>query len=155
MSVDKYENIAELVDVFQKFARADWRKKTMWGGLKASEIRMLVSVKQSNNKGTTGTTVSEISKLLQVTSPTVTQMLNSLIASGYMLRTSDKNDRRITEILLTEKGDQIAQKAVDRYRAIFTGMIDHLGKEQSDHLVDMLNQVFQYLESTNNNDDLQ
>lgn len=154
MSVDKYENMPALVDVFQQFARADWRKKTMWGGLKASEVRMLVCVKQSNDKGTTGTTVTEISKMLQVTSPTVTQMLNSLIAAGYLIRTADKNDRRITEITLTDKGDQIAQKAVKRYSAIFTGMIDHLGKEKSDQLVEMLNEVFQYLESANSKEDL-
>lgn len=154
MSTDKYENVTALIDVFQRFARADWRKKTMWGGLKASEIRMLVCVKQSNDKGGSGTTVSEISKMLQVTSPTVTQMLNSLIAAGYVIRSADKTDRRMTEITLTEKGEQLARKAAERYISIFKGMIDHLGKDQSDQLIGLLNQVFQYLESEQSNKDL-
>jgi len=153
MSADKYENVTDLIDVFQKFAKADWRKKTMWGGLKASEVRMLVCVKKSNDKGSTGTTVTEISKLLQVTSPTVTQMLNSLLASGHVVRISDNTDRRITEIKLTDTGEEIAQKAIDRFISMFKGMIDHLGKEQSDQLVVMLNQVFHYLDSAKTNED--
>ncbi|WP_169084921.1 MarR family winged helix-turn-helix transcriptional regulator [Paenibacillus sp. PL91] len=154
MSTDKYENVSDLISVFQRFGRADWRKKTMWGGLKASEIRLLVCVKQSNDKGIGGTNVSEISKMLQVTSPTVTQMLNSLISAGYVMRSTDKTDRRITEITLTDKGEQLAQKASERFKAIFTGMIDHLGKEQSDQLVGLLNQVFEYLESAKTNDEI-
>ncbi|WP_171056212.1 MarR family winged helix-turn-helix transcriptional regulator [Paenibacillus sinopodophylli] len=149
MSDNKYENVSELIHVFQRFARADWRKKTMWDGLKASEIRLLVSVKQSNDKGTSGTTVTELSKILQVTSPTVTQMLNSLIAAECVIRTVDKTDRRITGITLTEKGNLLATKAIDRFKSIFKGIIDELGKEQSDQLILMLNQVFQFLEAAN------
>lgn len=108
---------------------------------------------KSNDKGSTGTTVTEISKLLQVTSPTVTQMINSLIASGHVVRTSDNTDRRITEITLTDSGEEIAQKAIDRFISMFKGMIDHLGKEQSDQLVVMLNQVFDYLDSAKTNED--
>lgn len=152
MSVDKYENVAALAAAFQQFAKADWRKKSMWDGLKPSEVRMLVCVKQNIDKGITGTNVSDISKMLQVTSPTVTQMLNSLIASNYMIRATDQNDRRITEVSLTEKGDLIAQKALERHRTIFKGLIDHLGKEQSDQLIELLSQVFIYLDFAHKND---
>ncbi|MBD2867417.1 MarR family winged helix-turn-helix transcriptional regulator [Paenibacillus arenilitoris] len=145
MSADKYENVGELMDVFQKFARADWRKKTMWG-LKASELRVLVGMKTGSDRSGSAMTVSEISKALQVTSPTVTQMVNSLIASGYVERSSIPKDRRISEVRLTERGDQLAQKAAERYRDLFMGMIDHLGKERSDALVGLLNDVFRFLE---------
>ncbi|WP_424766880.1 MarR family winged helix-turn-helix transcriptional regulator [Paenibacillus sp. sgz302251] len=151
MSTDKYENVADLMNIFQRFARADWRKKTMWG-LKASEIRVLVCLKKGGEKDNSSMTVSEISKMLQVTSPTVTQMINSLIASGYVERSSDPNDRRITDVILTEKGEQLAQKASERYHALFRGMVDQLGKEQSDQLVMLLDQVFQYLEQARDKD---
>lgn len=153
MSEEKYENVTQLIEVFQKFARADWRKKTMWGSLKASEVRVLVSIKKRNENSSCGTTVTELSKILQVTSPTVTQMINSLIAGGYVIRTADKSDRRITEISLTDLGDELAGKAIERFKSTFKGMIDHLGKDQSDQLVLMLNQVFEYLESAKMNED--
>ncbi|CAM4238714.1 MarR family transcriptional regulator [Paenibacillus alkaliterrae] len=152
MSADPYENVADLIEVFQRFGKGEWRKKTMWG-LKASEIRVLVCVKKGNDKGAASMTVSEISKMLQVTSPTVTQMINSLIASGHVARSSDPADRRITEITLTGKGEQLANKATERYHALFTGMIDHLGKEQSDQLIVLLNQVFHYLHQAQSNYD--
>ncbi|MDQ0058605.1 MarR family winged helix-turn-helix transcriptional regulator [Paenibacillus harenae] len=145
MSIDKYENVEKLIDIFQRFGKADWRKKTILG-LKASEMRVLLCVKQGSVNSTKGTTVKYISKRLHVTSPTVTQMVNNLIEGGYVYRKSDTADRRITEIMLTEKGEQLADAAKKRYHDMFIGMIDHLGKEQSDQLIELLNQVFEYLD---------
>ncbi|ASS75407.1 hypothetical protein CIG75_10675 [Tumebacillus algifaecis] len=143
------ENAAQLMEVFSRFAKADWRKSTRWG-LKASEVRVLLAIKKRNDQGMDrGISVSELSKILQVTSPTVTQMINSLIKGGYILRSIHPTDRRISEITLTEKGEQIAQEAMSEFRAIFTGLIDHLGKEQSDQLISILNQAIDYLQNVN------
>ncbi|MCA0754795.1 MarR family transcriptional regulator [Paenibacillus sp. N4] len=151
MSTDKYENVTQLMEVFQRFAKADWRKKTI-DGLKPSEIRVLVRLKNNLDNGGASMTVSELSKILQVTSPTVTQMINSLLASGHVNRSADPSDRRITEITLTDKGSRFAEKALERYHALFKGVIDRLGKEQSDQLIVTLNQLFDYLESYSYNE---
>lgn len=146
MSFSYDDNVTHILEIFQRFSRADWRKKKLWG-LKASEIRLLICVKKGNEMSDCSMRVSDISKRLDVTSPTVTQMINSLIESGHVTRTTDSKDRRMTEIQLTEKGDQIAKKAMDRYYSLFAGMIDHLGKEQSQQLASLLDQVYQYLNS--------
>lgn len=144
--IDKYENLEHLIDIFQRFGKAVWRRKSILG-LKASEARVLICVKKGSEfKETKGVTVSYISKRLDVTSPTVTQMINSLIEGGYVYRESDAKDRRITEIRLTEQGEQFAQAAQQHYRDTFKGMIDYLGKEQSDQLITLLSQVSEYLD---------
>ncbi|MNY67117.1 transcriptional repressor MprA [compost metagenome] len=83
---------------------------------------------------------------MQVTSPTVTQMTNSLIQNGYIERSPDQSDRRISKLTLTEAGITLAQKATDQYKAIFAGLIDHLGKEQTDQLIHLLSESFTYLQ---------
>ncbi|WP_340007695.1 MarR family transcriptional regulator [Paenibacillus sp. FSL K6-0276] len=149
MKEDKYQNVDGLMEAFQQFAKMNWRKTTMWG-LKPSEVRMLVSLKLCiEREGKKGQTVSDISKNLKVTSPTVTQMVNSLIVQGYVVRTADAQDRRISEITLTEKGEHLAEMAVAKSRKTFKGMIDYLGKEQTDTLMELLNGVYDYFEELN------
>ncbi|AIQ34556.1 hypothetical protein R50345_07965 [Paenibacillus sp. FSL R5-0345] len=151
MNEDKYQNVDGLMEAFQQFARMNWRKTTVWG-LKPSEVRMLVSLKLGNEReGKRGQTVSDISKFLKVTSPTVTQMVNSLIAQGYVVRTADTQDRRISEITLTEKGEHLAEMAVTKSRNTFKGMIDYMGKEKTDSLMGLLNEVYDYFEELNDN----
>lgn len=88
--------------------------------------------------------VSEISKLLHVTSPTITQLLKGLEANGLVERRIDPHDRRAVSILLTEKGEAITQKAMDDMSAIFQGLIEYLGEEQSNQLVELLSEAFHY-----------
>jgi DNA-binding MarR family transcriptional regulator len=147
MSEHNDDQIQQLMDVFHQFARAGWRKGTVLG-LKASEVRVLACLKRRHDNGQFRMTVSEISKTLQVTSPTVTQMAGSLLKAGYIERSADPNDRRITEITLTDKGHNLAEQAIKRHHNIFRGMIDKLGKEQSSQLIALLREVFDYLEET-------
>ncbi|MOA22325.1 putative HTH-type transcriptional regulator YusO [compost metagenome] len=92
--------------------------------------------------------VSEISRRLKVTSPTVSQMINDLLQSGYVARNSDRKDRRVTEIRLTEQGEQLAARAINRYFDFFRGLHDELGSENSEQLIELLHQVFDYFERT-------
>lgn len=48
--------------------------------------------------------MSDISKCLSMPKPHVTVIVDKLIDEGYVLRQSDPKDRRIVNILLTEKG---------------------------------------------------
>nr|WP_237401772.1 MarR family transcriptional regulator [Saccharibacillus sp. WB 17] len=121
-----------------------WNKKTIWG-LKASEVRALLAIRQEGGKGRQAT-VSEISRVLKVTSPTVTQMINNLIKQGYVVRDKHPNDQRISILTLTRPGEECADEANRTYTALFRGLMDHLGDEESDRLIELLEQVFDYLE---------
>lgn len=149
MTEDRYEKVDELMEVFQQFSRINWQKPNT-SPLKPSEIRVLVTIRMGTEKsGKQGLTVSDISKLHKVTSPTITQMVNSLLAQGYVNRSSDPQDKRVSGITLTDKGERFADAAVTRIRDTFKGMIDYLGKEQSDALVEILNGVYHYFEELN------
>lgn len=88
--------------------------------------------------------VSEISRLMHVTSPAVTQFLKGLEADGLVERRSDQADRRAVGIVLTEQGMDVAQRAESGFSAVFGGLAEHLGEEQSNQLADLLMKAFQY-----------
>lgn len=153
MNEDRYDNVDGLMGAFQQFSRLNWQKTTMFG-LKPSEIRVLITIRMSKKRtGKDTLTVSEVSRLLRVTSPTITQMVNSLLSQGFVVRTSDTQDRRISVIQLTEKGEQFADRAVARIRDTFKGMIDYLGEEKSELLIELLNGVHTYFEQLNDQPD--
>lgn len=82
--------------------------------------------------------------MLQVTSPTVTQLLKSLEAHDLIERHIDALDRRAVGVKLTEKGEMVAQRAADAFSASLKGLIEYLGEGQSDQLAELLFKVFQY-----------
>ncbi|MBW7457760.1 MarR family winged helix-turn-helix transcriptional regulator [Paenibacillus sepulcri] len=136
--------VKEMRETFERFARAEWRKQTSFG-IKSSEIRVLLCIKVLAAENGHGVNISDISRKLDVTSPTVTQMVKHLIHEGYVERAADPRDKRISLLGLTDKGDAAAQKAYERFTTIFSGLIETLGEEQSKTLVSLLNQVYQYL----------
>ena len=88
--------------------------------------------------------VSEISKRLQVTPPTVTQLIKGLEAHGLVERNIDLTDRRAVGIKLTEKGERVTRQAADDFIASINGLIEYLGEEQSDQFAELLVKVSRY-----------
>lgn len=52
-------------------------------------------------------TMGELAQRLNVTQGAVTQMATKMEKKGYVLRTKDSRDKRLTTISLTEKGKQL------------------------------------------------
>ena len=90
--------------------------------------------------------VSEISKQLHITSPSVTQIINKLEKDDIVLRNIDPSDRRAVNIRLTDKGIQVVSEAKAVLSDAFVGLIDYLGEEDSQLLAVLLTKVFTYYE---------
>ena len=133
----------KLMRAFEQFHRAEWHERTV-AGCKPSEIRVLFCVKKGVKPDTPEMKVSEISKMLHVTSPTITQLLKGLEANGLIERHIDPTDRRAVGITLTEKGDMVTQQAADAFCASLNGLIEYLGEEQSNQLAELLSRVLRY-----------
>lgn len=132
--------------LFHSFMRL---RKLHWfggghGGHKPSDIRVLFCIKSEGQPDVRGKMVSEISNLLHVSPPTVTQLIKGLEADGLVERRMDATDRRVIRVKLTEAGEKEIQEAKKRLADTFNGLIAHLGEEQSEQLVTLLNEVFKY-----------
>jgi len=133
----------KLLHSFMQFHKAGWHEHSV-AGCTPSEIKVMFCVRKGMKHNNAIITVSEISKILRVTSPTVTQLLKKLEANGFVERHADETDRRVVRITLTEKGQGVARKAEEEFRASLDGLIDYLGEEQSIQLADLLSRVFHY-----------
>ncbi len=134
----------KLLQALGQFKRARWHEQTI-GGCKPSEIRVLFCIRNGSTPDTP-MKVSDISKQLHVTSPTITQLLKGLEANNLVERHSDPEDRRSIGITLTEKGNHVAQLASDAFSESLHSLIGFLGEEQSNQLADLLFKVFHHFE---------
>ncbi|GMK47104.1 MarR family winged helix-turn-helix transcriptional regulator [Paenibacillus glycanilyticus] len=137
------ETIQRLRESFTRFAKAEWRQRSV-NGLNKSELRILFCIMMNTDVDNPKIRVSEISSKLLVTTPTVTQLLKKLIADGLVERTVDPDDRRSVGIELTPKGEQIAKEADEQLNQHLSGLVEHLGEEQTLMLSDLLTKAYNY-----------
>jgi DNA-binding MarR family transcriptional regulator len=134
-----------LLETFARFRRLGWRH-TPFEGVTHSEFFILTTIKRAHAESGTGIRVSEISALLNVAPPTVTQQLNSLETHGYIERQIDKDDRRVIRVTLTLKGHELIHKAHEDFLSSISGLVEYLGEKDSDLLADLLTKVYDYFE---------
>jgi DNA-binding MarR family transcriptional regulator len=133
----------KLLRAFMQFKKAEWHQRSI-EGCTPSEIRVLFCIKKSVGPNMHEIKVSEISKHLHVTAPSITQLLKGLEAHELIERRVDPTDRRAVGIQLTQKGERVTQKAEEAFFATFHDLIDYLGEEQSNQLAELLFRVFSY-----------
>ena len=135
--------VQKLMKAFMYFGRTEWHQRSILG-FKPSEIWVLFCIKKGARPGCPQMKVSEISKRLRVTSPTVTQLLKGLEANGLVERHVDPTDRRAVGIILTEKGEMLIKQAGEDFAATFKELVEYLGEERSNQLAELLSDVYMY-----------
>ncbi|MCR3922521.1 MAG: MarR family transcriptional regulator [Firmicutes bacterium] len=133
----------KLMDAFARFRRL--HRDSPIPGLKHSEMRILFRIRKNMAVHGCGARISEISHMMHVTSPTVTQLVNGLAKSGYVERTIDPKDRRSIRVTLTKQGEDVLKSAADAFFSEFNGLVTHLGEEKSNTLIELLTESFDYL----------
>ncbi|SFE38125.1 DNA-binding transcriptional regulator, MarR family [Paenibacillus algorifonticola] len=140
----------ELIRVFRSFHRLNWRQKPNPDG-KFSEMQVLMCIKRGSMKAQdkSGMKISVISRLLRVTSPTVTQLVNGMEANGLVQRNADPDDRRAVRISLTEEGDRKAKMVIADFMNRMAGLAQYLGEQDSLELIRILSKAFEYFDELN------
>jgi DNA-binding MarR family transcriptional regulator len=133
----------KLMRAFMQFHRLQAHQPN-FAACTPGEIRMLFFLGHAARSGNAEMKVSEISKHLHVTSPSVTQLLKGLEANGLVERRIDPADRRAVGITLTQQGELVTVQASEALEASFEGLIDYLGEEDSNQLAHLLEKVSRY-----------
>lgn len=115
-------------------------------GCKRSHVMLLYCLKQASEAEALGLRISDISKRLKVTSPTVTQWVNELEAGGLVVRKGDGEDRRVVRVQLSDKGEQVLMKVKDVWLQTFNGLVEHLGEQESQSLAASLVKAVSYMQ---------
>jgi len=73
---------------------------------------------------------SELSKMFDVTNPTITRTVDGLVDRGYVKRQPDANDRRKIYLQLTPAGRQIGDFAHEQFRTAMSNRLSRLTEGQ-------------------------
>lgn len=133
-------DIKKFVDAFESLTRLQKQNQTLMG-IKKSEALVLLNIKYISQEKDCKITVSQISKSLSIASPTATELVKSLTDKGYLERHVNENDKRIVEIIITNSGKKKINEISKYFDALFSGLVERLGKEQSELLIELLGKV--------------
>ena len=95
-------------------------------GFSLSQLRALVYI----SRGTRG--VRDIGDDLEVSSAAASQMLERLVQQGLITREEDPHDRRVKQIVLTEKGQQVVVDGLRAGRAWVDALAASLSPDEID-----------------------
>ncbi len=144
MAIEENPVAQHLFESFVRLRKVQWINWNQVGLPKSSDIRVLFCIAEGAQSDSSGVMVSEISHCLQVTSPTVTQLIKDLEAIGLVRRAIDESDRRIIRVRLTKEGEVIVTKAKAIVYETFHGLTEYLGDADSEQLTSLLSRVFMY-----------
>lgn len=82
--------------------------------------------------------MKEIAKWLNITPPSASSIVDSLVKKKLVKRTTDREDRRITVISLDERAFKMFTSFEQKRNLIFENMFNSLGKEDKNNLARIL-----------------
>ncbi|MFO7697189.1 MAG: MarR family winged helix-turn-helix transcriptional regulator [Anaerolineae bacterium] len=95
-------------------------------GFSMSQLRALVHI----SKGTRG--VQEIGDDLEISTAGASQMLERMVQQGLITREEDPHDRRVRQIVLTDKGRQVVDDGLRAGRAWVDTLAASLSPDEID-----------------------
>ncbi|WP_353893688.1 MarR family transcriptional regulator [Proteinivorax hydrogeniformans] len=113
--------------------------------MRHSELVVLRNISRLDNGQ--GVMVSELSALLKVSAPSITQTVNSLVKKELVRRCADSADRRAVRLFLTDSGVEKLEAAFLEFKSQFQGLVNHMGKSRSQELIALLEEAYEYFES--------
>lgn len=138
-------DVDKFINTFENLARIERHNQTIMG-VKKSEARILLCIDVLSKKNECTVNISQISKKLLITPPSATEFVKNLINKGYLEKHINPNDKRSISISLTDNGQKLVDSLTQYFNSLFSGIIEKLGVEQSNLLIELLDKVNSYFD---------
>ena len=149
----------EKMALAMEFAEVTTRfKKTIREGphsedIKRNEFKLLMLIIDRVTPEVKGVKVSELSTVLDITPAAVTHIINALEKKEYLERLSDKSDRRIVLVRLTEAGINAIDDMKKQFFLGLKELIGFLGEKDSREFIRIIELVTKFHHQKMNNMD--
>jgi DNA-binding MarR family transcriptional regulator len=145
-STDPFVNtLREWIEVFMRRSMQNFLLFSKESGLSMSQIGALFRI----HKGTGG--VSDLGDELGVTSAAASQLLERLVQQDLILRSEDPRDRRVKQIVLTDKGRRTLEQSLNARQGWLVNLASTLSPAEKEQvaaalklLIDKANQLEEY-----------
>jgi len=101
-----------------------------------SQVLALVSIQERG-----GCTLTELKKEMHVSAPTITGIIDRLERDGYVKRTTDQDDRRVKNVVLTRKGEGIVQQFRNNIKKRWQYILSKMPVEMAEVLVTIMTKI--------------
>lgn len=129
---------ASLVRKMMKECQISYRK-TIEKIIHSEDININQFYILENLKEQSGRSTIEISNILQISQPAVTQSINKLVVLGYVTKEKHAKDKRKTICILTEAGQTKIKELEIKQLELFMGIMGEMDKGKNHMLIEGLN----------------
>jgi MarR family transcriptional regulator, 2-MHQ and catechol-resistance regulon repressor len=88
----------------------------------------------------------EVASRMHITSGTITSLIDTLERKGYVLRSSDADDRRRVLVDITPAAQSVLDDLLPEVQQLTVALIDHIGQKRQETLLDILAEIRQAIE---------
>lgn len=127
------ELIAPRVMCLSRLLRQSFNKAVAQQGLFSGQQDIVLALVENE-----GLTLSELAKLLDVSSATASVSIKRMEKAGFIIKRADKNDARITRLYPTEKAKQAPENIKNKMDSIEGILKKNMTEQQVQELSDLL-----------------
>lgn len=133
-SIDPFiVTLGKWIEIFMRHSMRNVIHYSKVSGLSMSQIGAMFHI----HRGASG--VSDLGDDLGVTSAAASQMLERLVQSHLILRSEDPHDRRVKQLILTDKGRQILQESLHARQGWLDDLAGALSPGEKEQIITSLN----------------
>lgn len=133
-------------DIFRCFHQfTKLRLREVVPDISKSDYMTLCAIRNGKRSGDR-ITISELAKQLHVMAPAVSRTLRGLEERNLVERVVCRSDRRNTYVVLTKNGEEILKKAQGQINDFAESVMEKMGKEDMERLMDYLDRLYQACE---------
>lgn len=114
-------------------------------GFTTSQCYVLVELKKNN------LTMNELSEKMNLTTSTMTRIINNLVRDGLIERTRDKEDRRVVVVGLTSNGVAVANQLESSIIEYYGKIVANLPAGQIDEVLKSVSLLIEAFDKANPN----
>ncbi len=140
------KNLQELFatsDVVQRLMRQCIHRVFDQMGIAPSELHLLHTIDMLQP-----VSLKKLAAEMHLTPGAITQLVDSLVESGYVERTQDTHDRRVVVATLTSEGKEKITLLIRKKRALLEKVVANLDDDELDVFLRVQQKMLEYLEAT-------
>jgi len=130
---------SQLLSSFFRFTRTPWHNAPA-DGLSQVETDILENIWRANRHNHV-LRVLDLGSILHVTSPTITQHLNSLENQGFVERNHSVSDRRTITLSITSKGEDALKNHRQKLEHDFAEFVTLMGEDDSKLMIEFFDKA--------------
>lgn len=138
----------QLLHHFFRFRHTHWLKIPA-GELTRTETGILIGIERATQEQKPFR-ISDLSKMMHVSPPTITQHIDNLESRGFVSRTQSRADKRAVNLTLTERGQETLRQHRQEIESTFKALVDHLGQEDAKTFCTLLSKTAEFFEDKQN-----